>query len=89
MDLTAKSFIRCFKRFISRRGLPTRIISDNGSTFKASAKILQEIFSNQEVKHFLSNSNIIRVLVGRILRAPYSIAEKVFEENGWMGQTDI
>ena len=69
MDLTAKSFIRCFKRFISRRGLPTRIISDNGSTFKASAKILQEIFSNQEVKRFLSNSNIIWVF--NIERAPW------------------
>ena len=69
MDLTAKSFIRCFKRFISRRGLPTHIVSDNGSTFKASAKIFQEIFSNQEVKRFLSNSNIIWVF--NIERAPW------------------
>ena len=69
MDLTAKSFNRCFKRFISRRGLPTRIVSDNGSTFKASAKILQEIFSNPEVKRFLSNSNIIWVF--NIERAPW------------------
>ena len=28
-------------------------------------------------------------MVGRILRAPYSIAEKVSEENGRTGQTDI
>ena len=34
-DLTAQSFIRCFKRFSARRGFPTRMISDNGTTFKA------------------------------------------------------
>ena len=32
-DLEAESFIRSFKRFSSRRGLPSRLISDNGRTF--------------------------------------------------------
>ena len=32
-DLHANSFIRAFTRFIGRRGLPSRIISDNGNTF--------------------------------------------------------
>ena len=32
-DLHANSFIRAFTRFIGRRGLPSRIVSDNGKTF--------------------------------------------------------
>ena len=32
-DLHATSFIRALKRFISRRGIPTLIVSDNGKTF--------------------------------------------------------
>ena len=33
-DLTAECFIRCFRRFSARRGLPTRIVSDNAKKFK-------------------------------------------------------
>ena len=32
-DMTAQSFIRCFKRFTSRRGIPQVMVSDNGKTF--------------------------------------------------------
>lgn len=35
-DLSADSFIRVMKRFIGRRGLPSMIVSDNGSTFRDS-----------------------------------------------------
>ncbi|XP_020601434.1 uncharacterized protein LOC110040534 [Orbicella faveolata] len=36
-DLSTSSFVRCFKRFIFRRGLPQFVISDNGKTFKGSS----------------------------------------------------
>ena len=36
--ITAEAFIRCFRRFIARRGIPRRIISDNGKTFKAATR---------------------------------------------------
>ena len=35
-DLTAEAFIRCSRRFVARRGIPRKIISDNGKTFKAA-----------------------------------------------------
>jgi hypothetical protein len=37
-DLTAEGFLLAFKRFISRRGMPTLIISDNGSNFEKADK---------------------------------------------------
>ena len=32
-NANASTFISCFKRFISRRGCPSTVISDNGSAF--------------------------------------------------------
>lgn len=37
-DLTAQSFIHCFKHFTARRDFPTKMISDNGMTFKSASK---------------------------------------------------
>ena len=35
-DLSADSFIRSFKRFMGRRGIPSVVVSDNGRTFRDS-----------------------------------------------------
>lgn len=42
-DMTTTTILRCLKRFVARRGLPRRIISDSGKTFKCAAKRLQGI----------------------------------------------
>ena len=50
---SALNFLRSFKRFSSRRGVPSKVISDNGKTFKSANKIIQGVFSEPEVKkHF-------------------------------------
>ncbi|XP_068675638.1 uncharacterized protein [Montipora foliosa] len=33
--LTTEAFVRSFKRFLARRGVPNLVVSDNGSTFKS------------------------------------------------------
>ena len=53
-DLTAQSFIRCFKRFTARRGFPAMMVSDNGTTFKAASKMLQDIVKHPGVEQLLS-----------------------------------
>jgi len=37
-DLNVSSFLRAFRRFCGRRGLPVTLISDNAKTFKAASK---------------------------------------------------
>ena len=39
-DLSTDTFIQSMKRFTSRRGVPSRFVSDNGKTFKGAAKII-------------------------------------------------
>ena len=43
-DLTTEAFLAALKRFISRRGLPTDIHSDNGTNFVGARNDLQELY---------------------------------------------
>jgi hypothetical protein len=42
-DLSTPTFLRSFKRFVARRGFPSKILSDNGKTFLAAAKSIREV----------------------------------------------
>jgi hypothetical protein len=58
-DCTSSSFIGAFKRFMSRRGKPSRMYSDNATTFKGSDRELrfihQEVIKSELFKNFISN----------------------------------
>lgn len=43
-DLTTDSFLGAFKRFIARRGRPSRMYSDNGTTFVGAQKQIKELY---------------------------------------------
>lgn len=52
-NLSALAFLRSFKRFTSRRGIPSMMVSDNGKTFKSASKIIRGVLDRPEVKnHF-------------------------------------
>ena len=57
-DLTTSSFLRSLKRFAARRGLPRRIVSDNGKTFKAATKAIQVIVKSREVQEHLTGLGV-------------------------------
>ena len=57
-DMSAHTFIRSFKRFSSRRGLPALMISDNGKTFKAAVRIIKRVLSNPQVQKFFHGIGI-------------------------------
>ena len=64
-DLTSEAFIACLKRFISRRGLPSLIWSDNGTNFTGAARELKELYqflkqpsTQNDVNHYLSDKKI-------------------------------
>ena len=57
-DLSADSFLRCFKRFTARRGIPHKMISDNGKTFKAAAKSISTALSSFVVQGYSVNTGV-------------------------------
>lgn len=64
-DLSTDAFIATLKRFVSRRGAPAHIYSDNGSNFIGAHRKLNEVYKlisqnnhNSIVAEFLANSEI-------------------------------
>ena len=52
-DLSTSTFMNCFERFCGRRGIPSKVISDNGKTFKSASRAIAKIFNDTEVQtHF-------------------------------------
>ena len=62
-DLTADQFLMCIRRFISRRGKPKRIISDNAPQMKVVDNAFQKLWEqnvvfNEDVNSYFSRENI-------------------------------
>ena len=61
-DMSADSFLLCFRRFISARGTPIEIISDNAKQFKLSSDTINAIWGrllrSEEVQNYVSNVGI-------------------------------
>ena len=57
-NLTVLTFLQAFRRFAARRGLPTKLISDNAKTFKSSAKEVKKIARSTEVQRYLVNKGV-------------------------------
>ena len=49
-DLSVKSFLQSFRRFASRQGLPSTLLSDNTETFKDGSKEVNTIVRSQEAQ---------------------------------------
>ncbi|XP_065182497.1 uncharacterized protein LOC135813325 [Sycon ciliatum] len=57
-DLSTTTFLRSFRRFVARRGVPAVVKSDNGKTFKAAARLLRDLHVEPETKSYLQAKNI-------------------------------
>ena len=58
-DLHASTFVNCLRRFCSRRGTPTLIVSDNAKTVKATSKLLRNLQREDRVAEFLEKRRIV------------------------------
>ncbi|XP_015189653.1 PREDICTED: uncharacterized protein LOC107073478 [Polistes dominula] len=51
-DLTTDAFLAAFRRFVSRRAVPTHIYSDNGTNFVGANNQLRELYALIESKEY-------------------------------------
>ena len=58
LDNSTESFLLALRRFISRRGVPTIIYSDNATYFQASSQYLKQLHTFPSVRDFLSQHSI-------------------------------
>ena len=61
-DLTTEEFLMCFRRFISQRGTPSEITSDNATQFKLASKVISDVWKNvlksDDVQSYVSTRGI-------------------------------
>ena len=57
-DQTTEGFIRSLKRFVARRGRPSKIYSDNAKSFVAAAKWLRTIMKDEKLQNYLAHQYI-------------------------------
>lgn len=57
-NMSTPTFICSLKRFAARRGLPSKIVTDNGKTFKGAAKILKAVMSHDDVQQYLTGVRV-------------------------------
>ncbi len=50
--MSASSFLQAFDRFASRRGIPSRVVSDNGTNFTAAAAELKQLWKKEAKAHY-------------------------------------
>ncbi|XP_006816667.1 uncharacterized protein LOC102806440, partial [Saccoglossus kowalevskii] len=55
MDLSTDTFLRAFRRFAARRSLPSKIVSDNGSTYLSAAKEIQKLLESASIQNYFAN----------------------------------
>ena len=58
LSLEVSSFLRAFRRFTSRRRLPSLLLSDNAKTFKGACKEIFKLKRAPEVWDYLTNNRI-------------------------------
>ena len=57
-DMSVDVFLRSFRRFVSRRGSPTMVVSDNAKTFKLAAKLLGQLKIDDNFLSYLQGERI-------------------------------
>ena len=67
--LSVQSFLMAFRRFASRRGLPSMLISDNTKTFRSASKEIQALSRLQDVLGHLANNRVTWTFM--VERAPW------------------
>ena len=57
-SLSVDQFLLALRRFVSHRGLPVTVWSDNAKTFKSSARELLKIMKSSKTQQYLSKMRV-------------------------------
>ena len=57
-NLSVATFLQAFRRFVARRGLPFRIVSDNAKTFKGAAREIKKIVRSANVQRYMADKGV-------------------------------
>jgi len=58
-SLTVESFLRAFRRFCARRGLPSTVVSENAKTYKSAAQEIRKLIRSPKLTEYRNELSII------------------------------
>ncbi|XP_065060581.1 uncharacterized protein LOC135687855 [Rhopilema esculentum] len=73
-SLNVESFLRAFRRFTARRGLPSLLVSDNAKTFKSASK---------DVKHLLRSPRLGESLEKKGVKWQFIVDRSPWQGGAW------
>ncbi|XP_065062963.1 uncharacterized protein LOC135689604 [Rhopilema esculentum] len=73
-SLNVESFLRAFRRFAARRGLPSLLVSDNAKTFKSASK---------DVKHLLRSPRLGESLEKKGVKWQFIVDRSPWQGGAW------
>lgn len=71
-DLSSEAFLAAFNRFISRRGLPSDVYSDNGTNFVGAASNIQELYQFLQRHNSVIRDQLSSQLITWHFNPPYA-----------------
>ena len=88
-NLSTETFLWCLKRSATRRGIPCKFLSDNGTTFKAAAKVLSLVFKDPTVQEYLAD--VGSQWIFNIKRAPWwgDVFERMVKSTKMVGRANF
>ncbi len=57
-SLHIETFIKAFRRFCARRGVPNMVISDNAKTYKSAAKEVRNLFRSPRLREHMTSNGV-------------------------------
>ena len=92
-NLNAESFLLAFRRFASRRGLPSSLLSDNGKTFKSACKEIRNIAgglcTSNPSQSYLELHSGTCTMVGRVLGANGTASQTMSAKGNWEEHAEL
>ncbi|XP_070541625.1 uncharacterized protein [Ptychodera flava] len=68
-DLSTKTFLNAFRRFSAGHSLPSKIVSDNASTYMSAADEIRKIVESRQVQRHMINNRVEWLFIPK--RAPW------------------
>ncbi|XP_070571205.1 uncharacterized protein [Ptychodera flava] len=68
-DLSTVTFLNAFRRFAARRSLPSKMVSDNATTYLAAAEEITKLLNSREIREYMNNHRVEWIFIPK--RAPW------------------
>ena len=79
-NASAEEFLNTFRMFCARRGVPSSVVTDNGTNFQAASKVVNEIWGAEDASRILLSEKVARHAASEMIKWKFNT-----ERSSWRG----